>query len=264
MTSLTRLVGEARAFVESSGDARTNARTTINVAVQAMSKEVEALKTASKAFANATSQFPTALKAAHEMTEPELKDLKKLIERLDTAKEKLKKYVLWADENTKAAGALYTELGKPGPSSRIGAEPDPDKPFDPDDLTALVKSGHLPSGKAKPVSVPKPNFSASEWQLYTSNPLLKAASKKAAVSLNAAAAKALDYLEVELPKADGDKEAINKVLWTSYKRFVSPALSKYSKSGAADTEPHNFIVQKLSDWTRLILKDSSLTFYDVW
>jgi hypothetical protein len=263
MTSLTRLVSEARAFVEGSGDARTNARTIVNVAVQAMSKEVETLKTASKAFATAASQLPAALKAAHEMTEAELKGLKKLIERLETTKAKLKKYVLWADENKNAASALYVELGKPGPSSRIGAEPDPDKPFDsdPDDLTAIVKSYPAGAFKAKAVSIPKPNFSADEWQLYTSD---KAAAKKAAAGLNAAAAKAIAYLEIELPKHAVDKEKLDKALYASYAKFISPAMTKYQNSGAADTEPRNFIIQKLSDWARLILKDGRITFYDVW
>lgn len=123
---LRRMQGLVR---ESSGDGRKNARTTLDVAAQQMGKDVATLKAASKSFSTAMSQLPTALKAAHEMTESELKALKKLLDRLAVTKEKLKKYVLWADENAKQASALASSLAKPGPSTRIGPEPDPDKPF---------------------------------------------------------------------------------------------------------------------------------------
>jgi hypothetical protein len=114
---------------ESSGDGRKNARTTLDVAAQQMAKDVATLKTASKSYATAMSQLPTALKAAHEMTEVELKAFKKLLDRLAITKEKLKKYVLWAEENAQSASKLATSLAQPGPSTRIGPEPDPDKPF---------------------------------------------------------------------------------------------------------------------------------------
>ncbi len=113
------------------GKHRVNAATTLSVAAIEMNKTTATLKAASKAFANATSQLSTGLKAAHQMTEKELKAYKGLLDRIDTTKDKLKKYVLWADENAKAANELATELKKPGPSGRPGAEPDPDKPLSP-------------------------------------------------------------------------------------------------------------------------------------
>lgn len=120
-----------RELAEGSADMRTNARTTLTVAAQALSKEAASLKAASKSFANATSQLPSLLKYAHAMTEAELKQLKKLLDRCDETKDKLKKYTLWADENADDALKLVSQLQKPGPSTRPGPEPDPDKPFQP-------------------------------------------------------------------------------------------------------------------------------------
>jgi len=280
----TTLLTEMHALLnEGSGDARTNAATTLEVAAIEMANQVEVMKTASKAFATAQSQLPPLLKAAHEMTAAEVADLTKLLHRLEVTATKLKKYVLYASDNADSAGKLTLALKKPGPSDGPGAEPEEptivktrglpgfamvgkkSEP-DPDDLDALVKSYPTGAFKAKPVSIPKPDFDANDWQLYTVSQVNKLASKKAAVGLNAAAAKALDYLETELPKtsAVGGKKAINKVVLHAYTKFVEPAMSKYSKSGASDTEPRGFIQQKLSDWARLILKDSSITFYDLW
>lgn len=262
MDSLKSLVQQARSMLESSGDARKNAHTTLSVAVQQMSKDVESLKTSSKQFSTSISQLPSMLTAAHELTEPELKSLKKLLDQLSVTKEKLKKYVLYADTNVKDAQKLADGLGKPGPSSRIGPEPDPDKPFA---VGGAVKDSHKP----QKAILPKPDWSADQWQLYTVDSAHKMASKKAAVGLNAAAAKALDYLETELPKVNAPggksgKSAIDKVLLHAFQKFVSPAMNKYSKSGASDTEPEAFIQLMLSHWTRAILKDDSLTFDNVW
>ena len=286
----TTLLTEMHALLnEGSGDARTNAATTLEVAAIEMANQVNAMKTASKAFAAAQSQLPTLLKAAHEMTATEVADLTKLLHRLEVTATKLKKYVLYASDNADSAGKLTLALKKPGPSDGPGAEPEGPtvvktrglpgfamvgkmKP-DPsgavsvaDDLDALVKSYPKGAFKAKPVSIPKPDFDADDWQLYTTSSVAKMSSKKAAVGLNAAAAKALDYLETELPKtsAVGGKKAINKVVLHAYTKFVEPAMSKYSKSGASDTEPRGFIQQMISNWARLILKDSSITFYDLW
>lgn len=118
-----------RALVERHGDGRTNARTALSVASQQMAKEISALKAASKGFATATSQLPSILKVAHELTESELKLLKKLLDHVEQTKHKLKKYALWADENAKDASKLAALLAKPGPSDRIGPEPDPNRPF---------------------------------------------------------------------------------------------------------------------------------------
>jgi hypothetical protein len=121
---------QMRALVaENSGDARQNARTTLDVAAQQMAKDAATLKTTSKSLAAAMSQLPTMLKAAHELTMGELKALKKLLDRLELTKSKLKKYILWADENVKDAQKLVMLLAQPGPSTRIGPEPDPEKPF---------------------------------------------------------------------------------------------------------------------------------------
>jgi len=263
----TTLLTEMHALLnEGSGDARTNAATTLSVAAIEMSKQVELMKAASKAFATAQSQLPTLLKATHEMTPAEAGDLTKLLHRLEVTQTKLKKYVLYASDNAAEAVKMGSALKEPGPSGRPGAEP-PDEPEadEPDDLDAIVKQHPPGTFKAKPVSIPKPNFSASDWQLYTVSQVNKLASKKAAVGLNAAAAKALDYLETNLtyPSAGG-KTAINKVLLHAYTKFVEPAMNKYAKSGASDTEPRNFIQQKLSNWTRLLMKDNSLDFYDLW
>ena len=117
------------ALVEGSADMRTNARTTLYVASQGLAKEAATLKAASKSFATVISQLPSLLKYAHAMTEAELKQLKKLLDRLDETKDKLKKYTVWADENADDAAKLASQLQKPGPSTRPGPEPDPDKPF---------------------------------------------------------------------------------------------------------------------------------------
>ena len=116
-------------LVEGSADMRTNARTTLQVAAQAMAKEASTLKTASKAFANATSQLPSLLKLAHAMTEQELKQVKKLLDRCDETREKLRKYTVYAAENATDTVKLANLLTKPGPSTRIGPEPDPEEPF---------------------------------------------------------------------------------------------------------------------------------------
>jgi len=255
---------------EGSGDARTNAATTLSVAAIEMSKQVELMKAASKAFATAQSQLPTMLKATHEMTPAEAGDLTKLMSRLETTKTKLKKYVLYASDNAAEAGKLASALKEPGPSGRPGAEP-PDEPVVAPEKPQKFAVGVVTLGtkksepsKPKPVTIAKPDFSANDWQLYTSEPLLKASAKKAAIGLNAAAAKALDYLETELPKvSQTDKKAINKVVYHAYAKIIEPVMSKYAKSGASDTEPRNFIQQHLSDWARAILH-SSIEFYDLW
>jgi hypothetical protein len=277
----TTLLTEMHALLnEGPGDARTNAATTLSVAAIEMSKQVELMKDASKAFATAQSQLPALLKATHEMTTAEVSDLTKLLHRLEVTQTKLKKYVLYASDNAAEAVKMGSALKEPGPVSGAEAEPDIVKTRglpgfamvgkksepDPDDLDAVVKSYPKGAFKAKPSVIPKPDFDADDWQLYTVSSVAKMSSKKAAVGLNAAAAKALDYLETELPKtsAVGGKSAINKVVLHAYTKFVEPAMHKYSKSGASDTEPRGFIQQKLSDWARTILQDKSITFYDLW
>ena len=118
-----------RLLDEDAGDKRTNAATTLDVAFQSASKHVAALKAASKAYANALSQLPTALKAAHELSHTELKSLKKLLDRTEETTEKLKKYILYADANAAEAGKLAQALKAGREQSKLGPEPDPDKPF---------------------------------------------------------------------------------------------------------------------------------------
>lgn len=240
------LLNEMHALLaEGSGDSRTNAATTLSVASIEMAKQVAAMMAASKAFATAVSQLPTVLKAAHEMTEQEVKDFKKLMDQVEVTKTKLKKYVLYAEKNAEVATALASDLKHPGPSGRPGAEP-------PDDLASVAK--------AKPAAIPAPTYSANEWQLYSDMPGVAAAAK----DLNKALHKAVQKLFQELPAVKNNKSAIDKVLYAAFVNIMAPAMSKHSKFGATDTEPRNLAQQKLSDMARKAVGDSSLDFHNVW
>lgn len=126
----TRL--EEMRLLAEAGEKRKNAETTVNVVAIAMSKSVEAMKNASKAYASAVSQLASALPAAHEMSHEELKMLKKLLDQTEETRSKLKKYSLYAEGNVTLALKLKAALAKPMEFVRP-VPPDPDKPFYADD-----------------------------------------------------------------------------------------------------------------------------------
>lgn len=223
---------------EASGWGRTNSATAIEVAGQQMAKQVSLLMAASKAFATAVSPLAETLKAAHEMSEKELKELKKLLDQADDTRDKLKKYVLFAEENAKMAMKLAQSLKQPGVGLDIGPEPDPDKPFE-------------QPASAHHVHPEVPKHTGEEWNLGTG--LLPPQAMAAVKDLNQALYQALERLAKKLPDVGDDEKAIAKVLVTSFEKYLRPAMQKHWKHGAADTGPTKFAQQELSSFAYEVL-----------
>jgi hypothetical protein len=278
------LLSEMHALLaEAKGDQRVKASTTMAVAAIAMAKSVETLKAASKEFANSFSQLGSALNAAHEMTHEELKDFHKVLSRLDEVKDNLKKYILWAEENTKAVGKTADLLrDTPGPSRDPGPEPDPEKPFEqpywkePEKKPSGSSSFQWPDAKwpetpaawkapkTQLLMLPKkkpdmPHYSAKEWGLPT---FLKT-SKSATHELNTALSKSLAFiysrmetLPASIPKPKM-QHIVSTILLKSYDRVMAPALKKQKE---ADLEAHAFAQQKLADYARELLGEPDMKF----
>lgn len=269
MTGRT-LISEMKTLFNEAGALRKNAETTVGVAAIAMASSAEALKTASKAYETAISQLSTALPAAHEMSNEELKALKKLLDQTATTRSKLKKYTQYASANADAALKLRSMLATPASFTRP-VEPDPNKPFDPARAhSTLALAPSVPTvSKPKP-KLSKPNLSASDYQLYVTDvdAKLKALSKQAASALNSAMGKAYDELEKKLPKLDyyHNKGKVNDVLYAAYEKIIAPVMKKFSAAGANDTEPRGVLMNMLSDAARTIygVGKGELNFYDLW
>ena len=224
------------------GDKRKNAATTLSVAAIEMAKHAETLKAASKAYATAASQLSAAYHAAHEMTDTELKDFKKLHGHIEDTIAALKKQCGYASLNATEMSKLAGDLNKQISIDRIPPEPHPERP--------LVK--------APPI--PKPNFSAEEWGLES-----KQGVNAVVAALNKAAWKVIDRLDDELPHLKGVPKAIDRELAHAFEKHLKPLLKQYGSDYSAKDSTGRLILfqqvmEKMNDWARKLTGDPSVNW----
>lgn len=231
---LMKLLAEA-------GDKRKKAAATISQAAIEMAKHVEALKTASKAYATAASQLVTAYRAAHEMTDEELKDFKQLHDYIEDTVSQLQKQTEYAALNVTELSKLASDLRKDVPIERIPMEPHPERPLVP----------------APPI--PKPNFSSEEWGLMS-----KPGVNAVVAELNKMAWKAIDKLDDELPHMD-TKSDIYRHMSLVFEKYLRPVLKAYATNYSLRGAGGRFVlfqqvVARMNDWARKLTGDETLNW----